>query len=143
QLVIERDRSGRINRESLALVVNQRLREVGKTIDPRAREMILLRAADELLGLQQELEKLFLYVGDQLTIRSQDVDAIFADQGDSWVFDLTRCIAERNSVAALAHLARLLAQGEHPLKLLGTIAAEIRTLLAPRHLIDTQLRAHP
>ena len=140
QLVIERDRSGRINRESLALFVNQRLREVGKTIDPRAREMILLRAADELLGLQQELEKLFLYVGDQLTIRSQDVDAIFADQGDSWVFDLTRCIAERNSVAALAHLARLLAQGEHPLKLLGTIAAEIRRLLAARQLIDGEVR---
>ena len=140
QLVIERDRSGRINRESLALFVNQRLREVGKTIDPRAREMILLRAGDELLGLQQELEKLFLYVGDQPTIRSQDVDAIFADQGDGWVFDLTRCIAERNAVAALAHLARLLAQGEHPLKLLGTIAAEIRRLLAARQLIDGEVR---
>ncbi len=140
QLVIERDRSGRINRESLALFVNQRLREVGKTIDPRAREMILLRAGDELLGLQQELEKLLLYVGDQPTIRSQDVDAIFADQGDGWVFDLTRCIAERNAVAALAHLARLLAQGEHPLKLLGTIAAEIRRLLAARQLIDGEVR---
>jgi len=140
QLVVERDRSGRINRESLALFVNQRLREVGKTIDPRARDMILLRAGDELLGLQQELEKLFLYVGDQPTIRSQDVDAIFADQGDGWVFDLTRCIAERNAVAALAHLARLLAQGEHPLKLLGTITAEIRRLLAARQLIDGDVR---
>jgi DNA polymerase-3 subunit delta len=140
QLVIERDRSGRINRESLALFVNQRLREVGKTIDPRAREMILLRAGDDLLGLQQELEKLFLYVGDQPSIRSQDVGAIFADQGDGWVFDLTRCIAERNAVAALAHLARLLAQGEHPLKLLGTIAAEIRRLLAARQLIDGEVR---
>jgi DNA polymerase-3 subunit delta len=140
QLVVERDRSGRINRESLALFVNQRLREVGKTIDPRAREMILLRAGDDLLGLQQELEKLFLYVGDQPSIRSQDVGAIFADQGDGWVFDLTRCIAERNAVAALAHLARLLAQGEHPLKLLGTIAAEIRRLLAARQLIDGEVR---
>jgi DNA polymerase-3 subunit delta len=140
QLIIERDRSGRINRESLALFVNQRLREVGKTVDPRARDMILLRAGDELLGLQQELEKLFLYVGDQPTIRSQDVDAIFADQGDGWIFDLTRCIAERNAVAALAHLARLLAQGEHPLKLLGTIAAEIRRLLAARQLIDGEVR---
>jgi DNA polymerase III subunit delta len=140
ELVIERDRSGRISRESLALFVNQRLRQAGKTIDPRAREMILLRAGDELLGLQQELEKLFLYVGDQPTIRSQDVDAIFADRGDGWVFDLTRCIAERNAIGALVHLARLLAQGEHPLKLLGTIAAEIRRLLAARQLIDGEVR---
>jgi DNA polymerase III subunit delta len=140
QLVIERDRSGRISRESLAVFVNQRLRQAGKTIEPQAREMILLRAGDELRGLQQELEKLFLYVGDQPTIRSQDVDASFADRSDGWVFDLTRCIAERNAVAALSHLARLLAQGEHPLKLLGTIAAEVRRLLAARQLMDGEVR---
>jgi DNA polymerase-3 subunit delta len=140
QLFIERDRSGRISRESLALFINQRLQQARKTIDPPAREMILLRAGDDLRGLEQELEKLFLYVGDQPRIRSQDVDAIFADQGESWVFDLTRCIAERNAVDALQHLARLLAQGEHPLKLLGTIAAEVRKLLAARQLIDRELR---
>ena len=140
QLVPGRDRSGRISRESLASFVNQRLRQAGKTIDPSAREMILLRAGDELRGLQQELEKLFLYVGDQPTIRSQDVEAIFADRGDGWVFDLTRCLAERNAAAALTHLARLLAQGEHPLKLLGTIAAEVRRLLAARQLMDGEVR---
>ena len=54
--------------------------------------------------------------------------------------DLTRCIGERNAVAALGHLARLLAQGEHPLKLLGTIAAEVRRLLAARQLMDGEVR---
>lgn len=140
QLVMERDRSGRINRESLVLFVNQRLQQAGKTIEPQAREMILLRAGGELRSLEHELEKLVLYVGDQPRIRSQDVDAIFADQGDGWVFDLTRCIAERNAVTALTHLARLLAQGEHPLKLLGTITAEVRRLLAARQLMDGEVR---
>ena len=102
--------------------------------------MILLRAGGELRSLEHELEKLILYVGDQPRIRSQDVDAIFADQGDGWVFDLTRCIAERNAVTALTHLARLLAQGEHPLKLLGTIATEVRRLLAARQLMDGEVR---
>jgi DNA polymerase-3 subunit delta len=140
QLVMERDRSGRMSRESLAEFVNRQLRQAGKTIEPQAREMILLRAGDELRGLQQELEKLFLYADDHSTIRAQDVDAIFADQGEGWVFDLTRSLAEQNAVAALAHLARLLAQGEHPLKLLGTIAAEVRRLLAARQLLDGELR---
>jgi DNA polymerase-3 subunit delta len=140
QLVMERDRSGRISRDSLAEFVGQRLREAGKTIEPRAREMILLRAGDELRSLQQELEKLLLYVGDQALIRTQDVDLIFADQGEGWIFDLTRAIAEREALAALAHLARLMAQGEHPLKLLATIAAEVRKLLAARQLLDGELR---
>jgi DNA polymerase-3 subunit delta len=140
QLVIERDRSGRIGREGLAEFINQRLRQSAKTIEPQAREMVLLRAGDELRGLQQELEKLVLYVGDQKLIRAQDVDAIFADQGEGWIFDLTRSIAERDGVAALQHLARLLAQGEHPLKLLGAIASEARKLLAARQLIEGELR---
>jgi DNA polymerase-3 subunit delta len=140
QLVLERDRSGRISRDSLAEFVGQRLREAGKTIEPRAREMVLLRAGDDLRSLQQELEKLLLYVGDQGLIRTQDVDLIFADQGEGWIFDLTRAIAEREALAALAHLGRLMAQGEHPLKLLGTIAAEVRKLLAARQLIDGELR---
>jgi DNA polymerase III subunit delta len=142
QLAIERDRSGRISRESLAEFIHKRLRQAGKTIEPQAREIILLRAGDELRGLQQELEKLLLYVGDHSSIHVHDVEMIFADQGEGWIFDLTRSIAERNAVAALAHLARLMAQGEHPLKLLSTIAAEIRRLLAARQLLDGELRGH-
>ncbi len=139
-LVIERDRSGRISRENLTEFISQRLRQAGKTIESQAREMILLRAGDELRGLREELEKLVLYVGERSTIRTQDVDLIFADRGEGWVFDLTRSIGERNALAALAHLARLLTQGEHPLKLLGTIAAEVRKLLAARQLLDGELR---
>jgi len=67
---------------------------------------------------------------------------IFADHGEGWIFDLTRSIAERNAVAALSHLARLMAQGEHPLKLLGTIAGELRRLLTARQLLDGELRKH-
>jgi DNA polymerase III subunit delta len=139
-LVIERDRTGRISRETLTEFISQRLRQAGKTIESQAREMILLRAGDELRGLQEELEKLLLYVGDRPSIRTQDVDLIFVDRGEGWVFDLTRSIGERNALDALAHLARLLGQGEHPLKLLGTIAAEVRKLLVARQLLDGELR---
>jgi DNA polymerase-3 subunit delta len=141
QLAIDRDRSGRISRESLADFINRRLHQAGKTIEFQAREMILLRAGDELRGLQQELEKLVLYVGERASIRAQDVEVIFADHGEGWIFDLTRSIAERDTVAALAQLTRLMGRGEHPLKLLGTIVAEVRRLLAARQMIDGELQS--
>jgi DNA polymerase-3 subunit delta len=141
QLAIDRDRSGRISRESLADFVNRRLHQAGKTIEFQAREMILLRAGDELRGLQQELEKLVLYMGERASIRAQDVEVIFADHGEGWIFDLTRSIAERETVAALAQLTRLMDRGEHPLKLLGTIVTEVRRLLAARQMIDGELRS--
>ena len=41
-----------------------------------------------------------------------------------------------------SQLARLLRRGEHPLKLLGTIVAEVRRLVAARQLLDTDLRPY-
>jgi DNA polymerase-3 subunit delta len=141
-LGLERDRSGRVSRDNLLEFIHQQLGQTGKTIGPREREMILLRASDDLRTLQQELEKLLLYVGERPAIGVEDIEAVLTDQGEGWIFDLTQAISERNVLAALSHLARLLAQGEHPLKLLATIASEIRKLLAARQLIEGELKGY-
>jgi DNA polymerase-3 subunit delta len=139
-LGLERDRAGKISRQTLLDFINQRIRQAAKHLEPEAREMILLRSSGELRILQQELEKLILFVGDQPSISARVVDLIFADQAEGWIFDLTRAMADRDAVTALSQLARLTAQGEHPLKLLATVAAEARRLLSARQLIETQLR---
>jgi DNA polymerase III subunit delta len=139
-LSLERDRSGRISRETVAEFVDQRLRESGKKIETQAREMILMRAGEELWAIHQELEKLLLYIGVQPSIGAKDVEEIFLDHGEGWVFDLTTAIVERDAALALSHLERLLSQGEHSLKLLGTIASEVRRLLAARDLIEGEMR---
>jgi DNA polymerase-3 subunit delta len=138
-LGLERDRSGRISRENLLEFVIQRLRHAGKNLDSRARETILARAGDDLRAFHQELDKLLLFVGDRPSIRAEDVEAIVADQGEGWVFDLTRAIAERDARTALMQLGRLLAQGEHPLKILATVTADVRRLLYARQLLETDL----
>jgi DNA polymerase-3 subunit delta len=138
-LALERDRSGKISRGNLLEFINQRLRQAGKNLAYQAREMILARAGDDLRGLQQELEKLILSVGDHATILPNDVESMVADRGEAWIFDLTRALGERDAGAALGQLARLIAQGEHPLKILGTVAAEARRLLSARRLLAHDL----
>jgi DNA polymerase-3 subunit delta len=139
-LGVERDRSGKLSRETLLEFITQRVHAAGKKLDPQARELILLRAGDDLRRITQELEKLLLYIADQPSVRAGDVAAIFTDHALDWIFDLTRSIADRDAIAALAHLGRLITQGEHPLKLLGTIAAEMRRLLLARQLLESELR---
>lgn len=138
-LALERDRSGKISRDGLMEFVIRRVRQDGKNLDVQAREMILSRAGAELRGLQQELEKLMLFVGDRATIRAEDVDLMVADRGEGWIFDLTRALGERDVASALGQLARLIDQGEHPLKILGTVASEVRRLLAARQLLSGEL----
>jgi DNA polymerase-3 subunit delta len=137
---IEREKNGKLSRQRLLEFITERVHAAGKELDPHARELILLRAGDDLREIAQELEKLLLYVVDQTSVRAGDVAAIFIDQASAWIFDLTQAIADRDAVAALAHLGRLMGQGEHPLKLLGTIAAELRRLLSARQLLENELR---
>ena len=139
-LSIEREKSGRMSREALAEFVDRRLKEGGKKIEAQARGMILARAGAELWAVYQELEKLLLYVGEEPWIKVKDVEEAFLDQGEAWVFDLTKAIVERDSIEALGRLVRLMSQENHPLQLLGVIAGEVRRLLAARQLIDGELR---
>jgi DNA polymerase-3 subunit delta len=139
-LGLERDRYGKISRDNLREFIDRQLSLTSKRIEPRARELILLRAGDDLRTLQQELNKLVLYVGEQAVIRADDVETIFADQVEGWIFDLTRLIAARNATAALRQLGRLIVQGDHPLKLLSTVAAEVRKLLSARQMLESDLR---
>lgn len=139
-LSLERQKSGRIGRETIAEFLDLRLRESGKRIEGEAREMILMRAGDELWALHQELEKLLLYIGEEPWIKLRHVEEVFLDQGEAWVFDLTEAVARRDTLRALGCLGRLLSQGEHPLRLLGTIASEVRRLLSARTLIEGEMR---
>ena len=129
-LGLERDRYGKVDRDSVLNFISQRLRQAGKNIEPQARDMIVARAGDDLRTLQQELDKLLLYAAERPAIQAQDVEAVVADHGEGWIFDLTRAIGDRDALGALGQLSRLMGQGEHPLKILGTIAGEVRRLLA-------------
>jgi DNA polymerase-3 subunit delta len=138
-LAVER-RSGKISRDALSEFLNQRLKEAGKRIESQAREVVLARAGDQLWSFHQEIEKMLLYAGDEPVIRAADVAEVFLDQGEGWIFDLTGALGQKDTLGALKHLHRLLSQGEPALRLLATIAGEIRKLLIARQLIEGELR---
>ena len=137
-LGLERDRSGKVRRESIAEFVDHHIRAAGKRIDSKTREAIVRRAGDELWAVHQELEKLILYIQNE-RIPLKDVEEVFLDRGEAWVFDLTATIAQRDPLESLLLLRRLLSQGEHPLRLLATVATEIRKMLKARQMIDGEL----
>jgi DNA polymerase-3 subunit delta len=139
-LGLERERYGKVSRDALQAFITDRLLAAAKTADAQARESIIQRAPADLRKLGNELDKLFLYVGERSSLRAHDVDAIVTDYGEDWVFELTNAISDQNACAALANLNRLMACGRHPLLLLGALASEARRLIAARELLDGVLR---
>jgi len=135
ELALEHERSGALSAESVDRIVGETLARHGKKISPAARALIGKRAGSDGATLAMELEKLVLYAGEAASIGEEDVRESFRDVAESWVFDFTKALSQREAPAAVALLRRLIAQGEPPLRLLALIAREIRLLLTARDLI--------
>ena len=139
ELTVARERSGALSAESVEQLVVQALAEHGKQATPGARRSIMQRAGTDPALLAMELEKLCLYVGAEKSISEADVADSMRDLAESWIFDFTRALAQRQAATAVPLLRRLFQQGEHPLRILVLIARELRLLLLARECVSTTL----
>jgi DNA polymerase-3 subunit delta len=132
ELSFARERSGALAEASIDQLLNGALERAGKRLVPAGRQLLLRRAGGDPAAVAMEIEKLLLYVGEAATIREDDVRVSFRDMGESWIFDFTRALSQRQAGAAVGLLRDLFSQGEHPLRLLALIARELRMLLLAR-----------
>jgi DNA polymerase-3 subunit delta len=95
-------------------------------MDQRAAAALAELAGDDMLALEQELEKVILYRGDRKVITREDVLEAVADIKETVVFAFTDAIAGRDGEGALIAFRRLADQGNEPLATLGMLARHFR-----------------
>lgn len=78
--------------------------------------------------IRRELEKLAAYVPAGRPASPADVEVVRGGEPGASVFDLARTIADRRKAQALWILARNLAAGEEPLRILGALAWQFRQI---------------
>jgi DNA polymerase III delta subunit len=129
EFALARERSGALGAESVDALIERILGGLGKRLTPGARQLVQRRAGAHAGLLSGELEKLALYAGDAATIDEAAVRDSVRDLAESWIFDFTKALAQRQAAPAVGLLRNLFEQGEHPLRLLAVIARELRLLL--------------
>lgn len=139
ELTVARERSGALTPESVDALIERVVVRAGKRVAPSARQLIQRRAGSQAGALAAELEKLVLYVGDAATVDEAAVRDSLRDLAESWIFDFTKALAQRQAAPAVTLLRALFEQGEHPLRLLSVIARELRLLLLARDCISGSL----
>jgi DNA polymerase-3 subunit delta len=137
ELALARERSGALTPESVEQIVRQVAGRFGKRLTPAALRLVQQQAGGDGALLAAELEKLCLYAGEAGEIGEDEVRASLRDLGESWIFDFTKALAQREVAAALTLLRGLFARGEPPLRLLAMVAREIRLLLIARDCLAT------
>lgn len=107
----------------------------GKTLAPADAERLVEVVGPDLSRLEQEVEKLSLFVGDAPAIDARAISDATAVLAEAVIWDLTAGLAARDKDLALGALHRLQAGGDDPRKLLGMILWQIREMLRAAELM--------
>ncbi len=133
--VAEKERGSRA-----ALIVRQRLAELGKKISAHVADELVLLAGANLQQLQTEADKLAAYVGERDEVTRQDVHEIATRTKQARAFALADALGERN----LPKLLRVLDEElwevkldtkKSPIALLYSLISKVRTMIFLKELL--------
>jgi DNA polymerase-3 subunit delta len=137
----------------LANWIRQRAKMRGCPMRPDAVRLLAENIGTDLRLLDQELQKLKLYKGDEGPVTIEDVKLMVPYvQSADVIFDLVDALGQGNARSAARHLHRLLDVGEHPLGVFGMVVRQYRLLIQARWLLDrgrheqdvrARLKLHP
>ncbi|MEA3485994.1 MAG: DNA polymerase III subunit delta, partial [Candidatus Aerophobetes bacterium] len=109
--------------------IRKKVEEKGKKIALEASVYLREKIGNNLSSLNNEIEKLSVFVHPDQLIGKEDVKEVTGEGKEAGVFDLTKAIREKNLVKALFILSQLWERREDPLRVHSLIVREIRILL--------------
>ncbi len=109
----------------------------GIALEDAAAESLALSVGADLSLLADALERLSLYTGGG-PVTAKVVDEVVTPVREIPAWDLGEALVRRDASACLAVLARLTAQRQHALPMLGLLARQVHLLAKARTFIDTR-----
>jgi DNA polymerase III delta subunit len=130
-------RGGRTGEGGLKRAIEERLAELGVVrIEAGAVDEIVKRSGSVVGEALQEVDRVVLAQADPTKLAAAAVRATMRDLALGWVFDLTDALEARNLGAAEGLIAKLLADGEPPIRLAAVLASHVAKLVAARAMVD-------
>ena len=117
----------------------RRAKELGANIEPSAAARLGRLVGPNLRILNNELEKLLLYVDGQRAIQTADIDLLVPYTEEAERFGMSNAIGQRDARRAYDQLHKELEEGKNPMVILGSIAAQIRALIEVKDMAERGL----
>lgn len=108
----------------------------GKKFRRSTLELLIRRVGTDYDRLRMESEKVISYVGDRAVIEDADIIAITCETVESRVFEMTKAMCRKDVRTVLDRYHDLLINREAPMRILGALRSELRTMLQVADLTD-------
>ena len=132
--------------------VSQRIRQMGKTADPEACRLLQAYVGNSLRAVQNEIDKLFIYVGDKKRISAEDVTEVVGATKGFTIFELQNAIGRKDLREALMILQAMLQSGQSPQMMIVMLTrfftqlwkiSELKTKRTPDAAMAREVGVHP
>ena len=100
-----------------------------KRVSREASDLLLMYVGASLRALDNEIEKIAVYVGDRKAIDVEDVAAVVGVSKTHNVFELTKAVGNRDLKRSLEILERMMEFGEYPPLMVAALTKHFMTLL--------------
>jgi DNA polymerase III subunit delta len=104
----------------------ERAKQLGKTLPLRTAFLMVEMVGADLNNLSSELEKICTFAGEREQIEEEDIFQAASSQRKFTAFDMLDHIKARQADKAVTSLRNMIVNGEVPLKILSTLAWQIR-----------------
>ena len=98
-----------------------RIKKKGRAITPEACRLIQLYVGNSLRDIDNEIEKLFIFVGEKKEIDEDDVSEVVGISRQYNIFQLQKAIGRREAGQSFEILERMMQAGESPVKLIAQL----------------------
>jgi DNA polymerase-3 subunit delta len=115
--------------------MRDRARQLGGEISPTAASLLASLVGEDARLLDQEMQKLLVYVNFQRSVQPDDVQLLTASYGEGDIFELVDALGNRNGRKAMAMSHRLLSH-QDALSIFGMVVRQFRMLLISREILD-------
>jgi DNA polymerase III subunit delta len=107
----------------IPIYIQQFARDRGKSIHPRAIQLVQAKLGNSLQALINETEKLIHFVRDKNEITVEDVEELVGVSRDFNVFQLWDSIGQKNLTKSLLILKQMIETGESPVYLVSSLTS--------------------
>lgn len=125
-----------LDKNNLQSWINKRAGEMGAEIEPNAAYLLARLVGPELRTLNNELEKLALFVNFARPIQQADVELLVPYTEEAEKFGMSNAIGQRNAQKAFDQLRKELDEGKNPMAIMGGIAAQVRALIEVKDMAE-------
>lgn len=121
----------RDDRQALATLVGDTLKQAGLSIERDAQEFLVARLGGDRALSRREIEKLVLYMGNDSSrpIQREDILASVADASEATLEDLVYAVADGDTTGCVRWTKRSYEEGVAPITLLRATANHMQRLL--------------